>query len=205
MKHPRTAALTGGIASGKSTVAAMFRQLGAQVIDADVVARQVVGPGCQAWQEIVEYFGKDILLENNQINREQLAALVFASPEKRRILEQFIHPRVIAEIERQEIQIRTVEPAQVIIVDVPLLIEAGMHTNYATVLVVYVSESTQMQRLMMRDGLSEEEARQRIAAQMPLSEKRMYATYVITNEDTLEQTRRQVVDMYDMLLHHSFP
>ena len=178
----------------------MFRELGAYVIDADVVARQVVEPGCYAWQDIVEYFGKDVLLENDQIDRKRLGALVFRSQEKRRILEQIIHPRVIEDIDRQEAQIRATDPATVIIVDVPLLIETGMHTDYTTILVVYVSENIQMQRLMTRDGLSEEEAQQRIIAQMPLAEKRRYATHVIDNEGTLERTHIQASGLYDMLL-----
>lgn len=200
MKHPRTAALTGGIASGKSTVAAMFQDLGAVIIDADIVARQVVEPEQPAWHEIVNVFGKAILLKNGRLDRRRLGALVFRSAEKRRVLEQIIHPRVIAEIDRQEASFRKTAPETIILVDAPLLIEANMHTDYATILVVYVPENIQMQRLMTRDGLSEAEARERITAQMPLAEKCAYATHVIENDGTMEHTREQVMTMYHTLL-----
>lgn len=200
MKHPKTAALTGGIASGKSTVSRMFQKLGAYIIDADIVARQVVEPGLPAWKDIVAHFGQDILLDDGCIHREKLGAIVFNQPEARRILEQIIHPRVIDDIDRQEQQIRNTDQERVILVDVPLLIEASMHTNYLTILVVYVSEEVQLERLMARDALSEQVARQRIAAQMPLNEKVKYATHIINNSGTNEQTRKQVLSMYQNLL-----
>lgn len=196
MKHPRTAALTGGIASGKSMVSRMFHELGAHVIDADIVARQVIEPEQPAWKEIVAHFGQDILLGTGYIDRKKLGKIVFNQPEKLRILEYIIHPRVIEAINRQEQCIRKTDNERVILVDVPLLIEASMHTNYLTILVVYVSEEIQLKRLMDRDNISEQIARQRIAAQMPLSEKVKYATHVINNDGTIEQTRKQVETIY---------
>lgn len=196
MKHPRTAALTGGIASGKSTVARMFRDLGAHIIDADRVARQVVEPGRPAWKEVVEHFGQALLLEDGRIDRKKLGAIVFNQTEERQILEQIIHPRVIDDINRQEHQVRNAEHDRVIVVDVPLLIEASMQTNYVTIVVVYVSEEVQLERLMARDSLPEQVARQRIAAQMPLDEKLRYATHIIQNNGTYQQTQQQVMTVY---------
>lgn len=201
MKHPRTAALTGGIAGGKSTVSQIFRELGAYIIDADILARQVINPGQPAWQEIVDHFGHDILQKNGYIHRKKLGQIVFRDPKQRKILEQFIHPRVIAAADAQEQSLHAREPDRVIVVDVPLLIEASMHTEYVTILVVYVSEEIQMTRLMERDQISEEIARQRIRAQMPLSEKVKYATHIIDNNGTLEQTRKQVKRIYHQLCH----
>jgi dephospho-CoA kinase len=188
--------LTGGIASGKSTVSCIFQELGAHIIDADLVARQVVAPERPAWKEIVAHFGQNILLDNGYLNRKKLGAIVFHQPEERRILEQIIHPRVIEKITHQEQCIRRTDNKCVILIDVPLLIEASMHTNYLTILVVYVSEEIQLKRLMDRDNISEQIARQKIAAQMSLSEKVKYATHVINNDGTLEQTRKQVETIY---------
>ena len=200
MKHPRTAALTGGIASGKSTVSAMFRDCGAAVIDADIIARQVVEPDLPAWREIAALFGREIFHKDGQLDRKHLGALIFRSPEKRQLLESFIHPRVIAEIDRREAALRKATPDAVVVVDVPLLIEADMHREYRTIVVVYVPEAIQMQRLMSRDGLPEAAARQRLAAQMPLVEKRNYATCIIDNTTTLTQTREQVERTFQTIL-----
>jgi dephospho-CoA kinase len=201
MRHPRTAALTSGIASGKSTVSRMFRELGAYVLDADVVARQVVEPEQPAWREIVAHFGREILLADGHLNRKHLGAIVFQQPDERQILERIIHPRVIENINYQEQRLHQTDRERIIIVDVPLLIEAAMHTDYSTVIVVYVSEATQLQRLMSREQLSEQAARQRIAAQMPLSEKLNYATHVISNDGTLAQTQQQVQAIYQEMLN----
>ena len=196
LKHPRTAALTGGLASGKSTVSRMFQALGAHVIDADIVARQVVEPEQPAWREIVTHFGQEILLDDGQLDRKKLGAIVFHQSDERRMLEQIIHPRVIADINRQEQFLRETAPESVVLVDVPLLIEAAMYTDYAIVIVVYVAEAIQLQRLMCRDHISEEVARQRIATQMPLCEKIHYATDIINNEETIDRTRQQVETIY---------
>jgi dephospho-CoA kinase len=201
MRHPRTAALTGGIASGKSTVARMFRDCGAGVLDADVVARQVVEPEQPAWRDIVAHFGPEIVLPNGQLDRQKLGQIVFQQPAERKILEQLTHPRVIAELDRQEHALRQDDQERVIIVDVPLLIEAGMHRDYRHVIVVTVPEAVQAARLMDRDHLSEAQARQRLAAQMPLSEKCRYATHLIDNEHSRSHTQRQVAALYRELTH----
>lgn len=200
MKHPRTAALTGGIASGKSMVSRMFHELGAHVIDADIVARQVIEPEQPAWKEIVTHFGRDILLDTGYIDRKKLGEIVFNQPEELQILEHIIHPRVIEDINRQEQRIRNTDNELVILVDVPLLIEASMHTDYLTIIVVYVSGEIQLKRLMMRDNISKQVAQQRIAVLMPLSEKLNYATYIVNNDGTIDRTREQVKDIYQKML-----
>lgn len=198
-KQQHIAALTGGIASGKSTVAHMFVELGAYLIDADIVARQVVEPEQPAWQEVVECFGRKILLEDRQLDRKKLGTIIFHHPEKRATLNQIIHPRVIKKIDRETQDIQKTQPNQVIVVDVPLLIETAMHTAYSTVIVVYVPEEVQVHRLMERDHLSLSEAQTRIDTQMPLSEKVKYATHVIRNDESLDKTREQVIAVYQHL------
>jgi dephospho-CoA kinase len=199
MKHPRTAALTGGIASGKSTVSAMLRECGAAIIDADVLARQVVEPHRPAWDEAVAAFGREVLAPDETLDRKRLGALIFQCAEKRRVLEQIIHPRVIAEIDHQETAVRELTPDAVVVVDVPLLIEAQMHLAYRTVIVVFVPLVLQLRRLLARDTLSEHEARQRLNAQMPLADKCAYATHIIDNSGSLDATRRRVVRLYQEL------
>lgn len=203
MKNPRTAALTGGIASGKSTVSAMFRECGATILDADQIARQVVEPHQPAWHDIVAIFGREIIHKDERLNRTLLGEQIFRSSEKRRQLEAIIHPRVIAEIDRREAEWRLSEPERVVIVDVPLLIETGMYREYRAIIVVSVPESIQMQRLMARDGLSEAQARQRLAAQMPLKDKHAYATHLIDNAGSQANTRRQTGRIYRELLEAS--
>ncbi len=195
-EHSKRAALTGGIASGKSTVSRMFQELGAYVIDADIVARQVVEPGRTAWQEIVEHFGTDILLDDRQIDRKKLGSIIFRQPGERQILNHLTHPRVIERIDCQVQEIHHHEPDRLILVDVPLLIEASMHSSFAIVIVVYVYKEVQLTRLMQRDNISAQEAQTRIRAQMPLAEKVTYATHIIRNESTLVQTRNQVAAIY---------
>ena len=195
----KTAALTGGIATGKSTAARMFQELGAYLIDADLVARQVVEPGQPAYREIVAHFGRTTLLEDGQLDRKALGAIIFQHPEERERLNQMTHPRVIAAIDAEEARIHVDEPERLILVDVPLLIETGMYRSYPAVILVYAPEIIQFQRLMERDRLSEEDARQRIAAQMPIDEKLRYATHVIRNAGNREETLAQVKTVFKQL------
>ncbi|PIE29218.1 dephospho-CoA kinase [candidate division KSB3 bacterium] len=200
--HPETVALTGGIASGKSTVSRMFQELGACLIDADIAARHVVAPGKAALQEIVECFGHDLLLENGRLDRQKLGRLIFNDPEKRRIVNRIVHPRVIQRISEQERACHEAAPERLIIADVPLLIESSMHTSCHTIILVDVPEPVQRQRLMQRDKLSEQDAVLRIHSQMPLAEKRRYATHIIHNDKSLVHTRQQVCTLYEALLKH---
>jgi len=185
--------LTGGIATGKSTVAAVLRELGVTVIDADVVAREVVEPDRPAWQDIVAYFGPAILRPDRTIDRRQLGRLIFDDPEKRAALNRITHPRVIERMrELQADAVRQQGATGLVVLDVPLLFEAGMTGMVDEVWVVTARPETQLQRLMERDGLSVAEARQRIAAQMPLAQKAAQADRVIENDGPVEATRAAV-------------
>ena len=201
-QHGKIAALTGGIASGKSTVSKMFQELGTHVIDADIVARQIVEPGQPAWRDIVEYFGKEILQEDRHINRGKLGAIIFNNPEEREQLNRMTHPRVIEQIDRQIQEIHQSQPHRLILVDVPLLIEASMHQEYPIVILVYVPENVQLIRLMERDNISVEEALTKIHSQMPLAGKQKYATHIVSNDETVDKTREQVIAVYRELCNH---
>ena len=195
----KTAALTGGIATGKSTVSRMFQELGAHLIDADLVARQVVEPGQPAYQEIIAHFGREILLKDGQLDRKALGAIIFQHTEERERLNQMTHPRVIAAIDNEEARVHAHEPERLILVDVPLLIETGMYRSYPAVILVYAPENAQLQRLMARDRLSEDDARRRISAQMPIDEKLRYATHLIRNTGGREETCAQVKMVFELL------
>lgn len=191
--------LTGGYASGKNTVAKMFVELGAVLIDADKLARKVVEPGKPAWKGIVAHFGERILLENKEIDRKALAKLIFEDEVEREILNSLVHPRVLEEELREIDEIREKKPDAIVILNVPLLIESG-HFNYCDrVVVVNVNEEAHIKRLVERDGFSREEAVRRISAQMPLSEKVKYADYLIDNSGSIENTERQVREVFKFL------
>ena len=192
--------LTGGIASGKSLVSALFQELGAHVIDADRLAREVVEPGQPAHREIVEVFGREILQSDGCLDRKKLGAEVFADPEKRHRLEAITHPRIRA-LRQARLQALADQGFHGIVVqDAALLIEVGAADTVDRLVVVYVDEATHIERLMARDGLSEAEARQRIRSQMPLEEKARVAHYVVDNRGTPEETRQQVEAIYRALL-----
>jgi dephospho-CoA kinase len=186
--------LTGGIGSGKSMVASMFAQLGADVIDADQLARDIVEPGQPALEEIASAFGRDILLPDGRLDRGKLARIVFADSVARGKLNAITHPRIRERMDA-EIAARGSRPG-VLIADIPLLYENDRTGSVQTVIVVWVDPETQLRRLHERDGLTDEEARQRIAAQMPLDEKRAKADVVIDNSGSRENTRRQVEAIY---------
>jgi dephospho-CoA kinase len=179
--------LTGGIGSGKSTVAERFVEAGAEIIDADQVARDVVVPGKPAYKKIVEHFGDGILDDEGFIDRPALGAIVFADPAKRALLNELTHPPVIESIADQ-LEILTAFDG-VVVLDVPLLVEGGVDRGYDAIVVVAAKPETQVQRLVATRGMSEEEARQRIAAQAPLEDKIAAATHVLWNEGTLEELR----------------
>jgi len=188
--------LTGGIASGKSTVARMLAARGAEIIDADLLARQAVEPGRAAFEAVVATFGEQMVAADGQLDRERLGALVFADPERRRQLEALIHPFVRRESERRQAEIARQRPEALIFLDVPLLFESGMDRGLAEIVVVYVPRQIQLARLMARDGLSDAAARARLDAQMDLAEKRRRATRVIDNSGSRAETRRQVERLY---------
>ncbi|MGG3987559.1 dephospho-CoA kinase [Bacillus smithii] len=183
--------LTGGIASGKSTVSSLLKEKGFTVIDADVAARIVVQPREEAYKKIVETFGKDILLENGEINRPKLGDLVFRDEQKRLQLNAIVHPAVRKQMLLEKEQaIRNGK--QTIFLDIPLLFESGLTWMVDKTIVVYVDENIQLQRLMKRNGLDKEAAEIRISAQMPLEEKASKADAVINNNGTITETKKQL-------------
>lgn len=192
--------LTGSVASGKSTAAEMFKELGAYLIDWDLLAREVVRPHRKAWQGIVEYFGQDVLNDDLTLNRQRLGEIVFNDPEKLAKLNQITHPAVIEEDARRTEEIRKIQSEAIIVKDIPLLIEIGYHKSVDKVVVVYASEENQLKRMTER-GVGPEEARKRIRAQMPIQEKIKCADFVIQSGGSLEATRRQVEKIFDALGH----
>ena len=191
--------VTGGIASGKTTVANMLRELGAPIIDFDLIARQVVEPGKPAWKEIVEYFGKQVLKKDNSLDRKKVSKIVFRDMEKRKKLEGFTHPRIHEEFVKQVNEIAKKDPNAIIQVAIPLLIELNLQYMFHKTLVVYIPQEKQIERLIERDGISEDEARNILKAQLPIDEKVGYADFVIYNEKSLEETKRQVEDLWRTL------
>lgn len=191
--------VTGGIASGKSTAAKMLEELGAPIIDFDVLARRVVEPEKPAWKEIVDYFGTQVLQEDGQLDRKKLSRLVFNDLEKRKMLESFTHPRIHAEFVKEVNRIAAEKPGTVIQAVIPLLIELNLQYLFHKLLVVYVPPETQIERLAERDRISREEAANILRAQLPIDEKVGYADFVIHNEGSLEETRKQAEELWEKL------
>jgi dephospho-CoA kinase len=193
------AGLTGGIGTGKSTVATIFKRAGAIVIDADKIAKEAVQKGRPTWQKIVNHFGHKILLPNGEINRKHLADIIFNDPRQKNILNQIVHPVVFEETERMLKEIEKINPDAVVILDIPLLIESEMKRDLAEIIVVYIPEEIQIQRLMSRDGLSLPEALARIRAQIPIEEKKSKATILIDNSSSQSETRRMALRVFKQL------
>ena len=192
--------LTGGIATGKSTVAKMFKHCGAVVIDADELARDVVKPGKPAWREIVALFGKTVLSQDRSLNRQALGSIVFRNPKKLRQLERIIHPRVAREQARLTNQAARTDPQAVVIYDVPLLFEAGIDKRVHHTIVVTADRETQISRLKKRNGLSQAEAIRRIRSQMPLSKKIRLADIVVDGTLPPRQAMQSIRRIYFDLL-----
>lgn len=195
----RKVGLTGGIASGKSTVSGMFRELGVPVIDADVIAREVVAPGSRALEAIVDAFGEEILTEEKSLNRAGLGEIVFSDLSKKKVLEGILHPEIIAEQDRRLKDLEREGRTPVAIVDAAVMIESGSWKRFDSLVVVDCDESQQIGRLRLRNGMSEEEAARRVDAQMPLSEKVKYADHVIDNRGSIDDTRKQVEELMKLL------
>jgi dephospho-CoA kinase len=192
--------LTGSIATGKSTVSRMFAHLGARVIDADLLAREVVMPGQPAYARIVEEFGRQVVQEDGSLDRKALGALVFADAAKRRRLEEITHPAIGARQQRILSVLDEEAFEGVVIWDAALLFEGGGVAKMDRVVVVFADPETERRRLMERDGLSDAGARARIGSQMPIAEKAKLAHHVIDNSGTREETERQVRAVYGALL-----
>jgi dephospho-CoA kinase len=190
-------ALTGGIATGKSHVRAQLEALGVPTIDSDVLARQAVTPGSAGFAAVVERFGPGVLDASGALDRRQLAAIVFQDPQARRDLEAIVHPLVRAATEAWFASID--QRHAFAVADIPLLFETGRDADFDVVIVTVCDPETQVRRVITRDRLSEAEARQRIAAQLPIEEKVRRADYVITTDGTLADTDRQVHEVHQKL------
>ncbi|MFY9385554.1 MAG: dephospho-CoA kinase [Dethiobacteria bacterium] len=191
--------LTGGIASGKSTVARMLEEKGALLLDADFIAREVVLPGKPAWREIRDWLGPSITGPGGAIDRARLGKLLFSDPAARERLNGIVHPRVMETFITRTEEIRRRHPDAVVVYDVPLLIEAKMDRMVDLVVLVYAAEEIQLARLQSRDKLTAAEALSRLRAQMPLAEKRAYADVIIDNSGSLAETRRQLESFWKNL------
>ena len=191
--------VTGGIATGKTVVSKMLEEMGAPIIDFDIIARQVVEPEKPAWQEIVAYFGEQVLQEDRNLDRKKLSDIVFQDLEKRKKLEEFTHPRISEEFVRQVNEITNRNPDAIIQVVIPLLIELNLQYRFHKILVVYAPKEMQIERLMKRDGITSEAAANILKAQLPIDEKIGYADFVIHNEGSLDETKKQVEGLWESL------
>jgi len=194
----RLIGLTGGIASGKSTVAKILQQFGAAIINADELSREVVEPGQPAWHEIVAAFGSDVLQTNQSLDRQKLRTLIFNHPEARKQLEAIIHPRVRA-LAEQRIRDYTDAGFALVVYEVPLLFEVNIHEWLRPVILVACDVEIQRRRLEQRDQLDPSAAQKHIDAQMSLEEKRRLADYVIENNGTFEDLERQVREVLEKI------
>lgn len=188
--------LTGGIASGKSTVSKFLAELGAIIIDGDETAHHLMEPNQPIWEDVVNAFGREVLNPDSTIDRIKLGAIVFNDREKLQVLNQIAHPRIIAEIQNELQHLRHTQPDSVLVLDIPLLFEGRMDRLCDQVWVVWVPREIQIERLMERNWLSREEAVKRIDAQMSLDAKARLADIVIDNSGTMEETMIQVVKHY---------
>jgi dephospho-CoA kinase len=182
--------LTGGIGSGKSTAARMLRDLGAVVFDADMLAREAVAPGTEGHRAVVERFGADVLAPGGELDREALAAVVFADPAARRDLEAIVHPEVRRLFAEGSEAYR--DSDRVVVLSAPLLVETGMHSAFEVLVVMAVPVRVQVERLMRDRGMSEEEIRARMEAQAPFEDKAAVADILLDNEGSPEDLKRQV-------------
>ena len=189
--------LTGGVASGKSTVAALLAERGAVVVDSDVLAREVVEPGTPGLAAVVEAFGPEVLTADGTLDRPALGHEIFGDPEARRRLEAILHPLIRARAAEME---AAAPPGSVVVHDIPLLVETGQADGFDAVVVVDVPEALQLERMVRDRGMSEGDARARIAAQASREQRRSVATYLVENTGTREDLRDRVTEVFDRLV-----
>jgi dephospho-CoA kinase len=189
--------LTGGIGSGKSTVARLLEKRGAVVFDADLLAREAVEPGTPGHAAVIERFGADVLAPGGELDREALASIVFADPSARRDLEEIVHPEVRRLFAEGSEAYRDTD--RVVVFSAPLLVETGMHTAFEVLVVVSATVATQIERLMHQRGMSEPSIRARIDAQAPLEDKAAVADFLVDNEGTLDELESQVDRLWNDL------
>lgn len=190
--------LTGGIACGKTTVSNLFKDKGCPIVDADQVAREVVEPGELGLSQVVERFGTGVITEDGTLNRKKLGQIVFSDEAARAELNAILHPLIQKRMQEKKEQALKLAPPFVIM-DIPLLYENGHENTMDIVIVVYVPASVQLERLMLRDGFSRQEAKKRIASQMDIEEKKKRADFIIDNTGTFEDTKQQVEKIYSRL------
>jgi dephospho-CoA kinase len=195
--------LTGGIATGKSTVSVMLRELGCVIIDADVLAREVVEPGAPAFREIVAEFGPEVVQPDGTLDRKRLGAVVFGDAERRRRLEAITHPAIRARFAARLERLREERFAGLVVFDAAVMVESGNYKNMDRLVVVATDPETQRSRLMARDGIAAEDAARRIASQMPLAEKVKLADYVIDNSGDRRATAARVREVHAALLEEA--
>lgn len=198
----RIIGLTGGIASGKSTVARMLEELGACIVDADAIAREIVEPGTPALADIAARFGSGVLGPDGRLDRKALGAIVFGDEHARADLNALTHPRIAA-ASKARIDAYAREGAELVFYEAPLLVENRVHEGLDALVVVSLPKTLQLSRLMERDEIGQEQARERLDAQLPLEDKVAVADYVIDNSGTLEETRRQVTELWRQLRDES--
>ncbi len=191
-------AITGGAGSGKSTVARMFGELGAEVLDADAAAKEAVAVGTPAYEELRRLFGEEYFNPDDTLNRAKVSKLVFADPEARQQLNDIVHPWVARELQ-ERVQELEEQGADLVMVEVPLLFEARLEAAYDRVIVVYVDPEDQIRRLKERDGRGAEEIAGILSAQWPLADKAARADDVVDNRGSLDETRRQVAAIWEKI------
>ena len=192
--------LTGGIATGKSIVASVFREMGAIILDADVIARVVVLPHQPAWKDIVEFFGPEVVNEDQSLNRAKIGEIVYNNPDSLKELNSITHPRIMQYYKDELHRIKIEQPDAIVVLEVPLLYETNMDRLCQQVVVVYVDHETQIKRLMKRDNISYADAIKRVEAQMPMDEKVRRADFVIDNRSSMEETKEKATKYYNEIL-----
>lgn len=196
-----TIGLTGGIACGKTVVSKSLSQKGAYIIDLDQVAREVVKPGTAAWSDIISVFGNNIVDKEGNIDRKKLGQVVFCNAKMRGKLNEITHGRIIEAVmkKKEEFYSNPANRRKILVIEAPLLIEAGMDKMVDKIIVIICEEEIQKERLINRDRITEKEAEQRIQSQMPLNEKVCYADFIIDNSRHLEYTEKQVNEIWNRL------
>lgn len=194
-----TVGLTGSIAVGKSHVCRVLSEAGLHVLDADQTAREVVAAGTDGLAEIVRNFGDDVLQQDGELDRKKLGAIIFGDPDKRELLNSIVHPRVISAQNDWIEKLEKSDPNGIAVIDAALMIESGGYKRFPEIIVVWCEPEIQLERLMRRDQLSVENAKQRIAAQMPQEEKKRFADHLIDTSGSFDETRRQTLQLVETL------
>ena len=192
--------LTGSIGVGKTFVGSVLIELGCHLLDADVTARDVVQAGSDGLAEVVAHFGPEVLLPDGSLDRKRLGSVVFGNEEKRQLLNAILHPRIIARQDEILSQWAIKDPGGIGVVDAALMIESGGYKRFDKLIVVHCRPEVQLERLMLRDGLTRTEAQARISSQMPQAEKQKFADYLIDTSDGFELTRQRTQTVYDQLV-----